>query len=848
MDWKFAPKTLPLARRLGLLLGVAALSIGLLAALAWRSLEQTREISALAIKAAQMGQEVQRLFLARLQLQSHKSLEERGISLVESEDFAAFEAQADQVLWELPQLGAALQEHDAAAAMMHLAELENKLVAYRALTREWAQAVDLRDGFWAELVPTGERLESMARLEGDASLRLGVVELRRLESRYESRPEAATANAMNIKAREIAARLSGSSVPPMAAEAFRSLLLSYGSKVDKLVLADAELGLSPLEGLRGQDAELSAELLREAQNLSRAVGAHFGASGSWRLGLAVLLLIALVMAWVSVFRRRLLLGIERVEQATLGLLEGQAVPREGQSPIRELALLEERVDSFALSLAQKTQFAQRVEQGHFDADLPPLGPGDSLTEALNQMAESLRAQQEEQAKAHEHEAVARWMEKGASRFAEILQRHSGELDAVASAVLSGLVEQLGAAQGAFFLLDDEHDPPGLRQLAAFAYGRERAERVRFALEEGLVGRCVAERETLLLKEVPPDFARITSGLGQALPNCYLVAPMATPQAVLGAIELSSFSVFAPEQVAFLERICAQVATALERAKIASKTELLLERSKEQAEELAAQEEEMRQNLEELQATQEESARKEARMASIIETMDDALFVIEYDTNGRVRRASDVALEKLGLSMAEAMKLIHSDLIDEQQEIWSDYAGFWKSLRQGQGHRQQSRMRGRQGMLWLDESFSPILDADGETSAVLHLAHDITAFVQLEAETQVHIRAIEEHERQLASRLDLQWNALLEQAGDRVLVFGIDQRLGARPAGREARELAGSRDFWALLEDPEATRQALREGQAAMARLKTAEGQVAEGMVLPAPQPGQWWAVFVGRKL
>jgi GAF domain-containing protein len=124
--------------------------------------------------------------------------------------------------------------------------------------------------------------------------------------------------------------------------------------------------------------------------------------------------------------------------------------------------------------------------------------------------------------------------------------------------------------------------------------------------------------------VPDNYIHITSGLGEANPNCILLVPLKTEDTVLGVIELATFTTYDAHEIELIEKFAQSIAATLANVQINENTRLLLEQTQQQAEEMRAQEEEMRQNMEELAATQEELARKEQEYIRRIRQLEEQL--------------------------------------------------------------------------------------------------------------------------------------------------------------------------------------------------------------------------------
>jgi PAS domain S-box-containing protein len=162
--------------------------------------------------------------------------------------------------------------------------------------------------------------------------------------------------------------------------------------------------------------------------------------------------------------------------------------------------------------------------------------------------------------------------------------------------------------------------------------------------------------------------------------------------------------------------------------------------------MAAQEEEMRQNFEELQATQEESARREAEMSSILQAINNSSLVVEFDLNGYIINTNQAFLNLLKLEAADLIGKHQGDFekMDEKNIRTEE---FWDRLRQGEIISEVHRVVVDSMVYFLHEVYTPIMDADGKPYKILNLATDITESKKLEQEliTKAEEMAIQEEE-------------------------------------------------------------------------------------------------------
>ncbi len=250
-----------------------------------------------------------------------------------------------------------------------------------------------------------------------------------------------------------------------------------------------------------------------------------------------------------------------------------------------------------------SEIAQNKENIIFEVDKT-----DELGKALKEMHEKLTEANEERNRRN-------WTSEGLAKFANILREEVLNIDDLYDSLVENLVKYIGANQAGLFILETEENSKEiiLELKSCYAFDRKRFLERKIYAGEGLVGQAFLEKETIYLTEVPENYIKITSGLGEFLPRNLVFVPLKTNGQVVGVVELASFEVLPMYKVQLIEQLGESVASAINTARINKRTQELLQRSQQSEEQLRSQEEEMRQNLEELVATQEEMRRKQQEL-------------------------------------------------------------------------------------------------------------------------------------------------------------------------------------------------------------------------------------------
>lgn len=251
----------------------------------------------------------------------------------------------------------------------------------------------------------------------------------------------------------------------------------------------------------------------------------------------------------------------------------------------------------------------------------------SQTEQLKHKEETMKKTLEELETSRKKDEERSWVSKGLAEMIAVLQ--SGEqTEKMFDKIIAYLVRYAGFNQGAFFITEEkESNEVVLKMISCYAYDRKKFEEVTVNAGTGILGQAFLEGTRSYLKQVPRDYVRITSGLGEATPGHLVIVPMKINNKVEGMMEFASFKPMEERHFELLEKLGESMASYVSNNRVNERTKVLLERAQIMSQELRENEEEMRQNLEELTATQEALARKEKEYQQRIKELEEQVELI-----------------------------------------------------------------------------------------------------------------------------------------------------------------------------------------------------------------------------
>lgn len=279
--------------------------------------------------------------------------------------------------------------------------------------------------------------------------------------------------------------------------------------------------------------------------------------------------------------------------------------------------------------------ADAIGRGDYDSTIRIRNGNDLLGRALESMRLNLK-------KLSEETLVRNWLLSGQSDLNEVM-RGEKEIIQLAQDIVIQIATYLKAQIGAIYLQQNGH----LSLVGSYAFNHRKGNTNLLKVGEGLVGQASLEKRAIVFSDIPSDYVKINSGLGNTSPRSILAFPFLFNSEVKSVIELGTSSEFSELDRKFLDLVGNSVAIAFNSSQARTTQKELLEETQRQSEELEAQQEELRQANEELQ----EKTTLLERSESTLRVQQEEL----YQTNKKLEEKANILemqKEKLEQTKAE----------------------------------------------------------------------------------------------------------------------------------------------------------------------------------------------------
>ena len=477
--------------------------------------------------------------------------------------------------------------------------------------------------------------------------------------------------------------------------------------------------LYAVEPLRLDDGKFLGYLFIQAR-MERIVDEKWSIVWMFIIG-SILCIIITSLVIIFMFNRWFAHKIEDIVGRITAVAKGKPVELLNVDENDEIGVIKRSINELITGTEGRVVFADEIANGNFDAEYEALSNDDLVGRSLLNMRDNLKHAQELEIDRQKETDIQNWVTKGLANFADILRQDNDNIEKLSYRFIVELINYMDANQGALFVLNDSNpEDVYYEAAAAVAYEREKSIDAKFRMGESLIGRAAYEKLTIYMTEVPQNYVKITSGLGEATPSCVLLVPLIADQEVIGVIELVSFNPFQPYQIEFVEKLAVSLASTLINVKINERTGRLLSESQKQREELMAQEEEVRQNLEEMTAIKEEAARKEEEMNSLWRAVKEENSVALYDLSGNITEANNQFVETFAEHIGDRARMNIKEILRSGFASDNDFQNFCNKIDSAKSQRIDISIKKDGNSFRFIQSHVPMKNSHGTIDKVMSI--------------------------------------------------------------------------------------------------------------------------------
>lgn len=312
----------------------------------------------------------------------------------------------------------------------------------------------------------------------------------------------------------------------------------------------------------------------------------------------------------------------------------------------ELSAMLNSLKGFSEQMTNLLSFVSNVARKNFKEEAKMFEGKGRIAEALIDMRDSLERHAID-------ESQRNWIMQGQADLGNLL-RQQQSLDKFYDQALSYIVKYFRASHGALYIAEQKGEQRYLKLTSIYAYDRKKFISGIIQPGEGLAGQVYLERQCIMLREIPDDYIKITSGLGEALPQSLLVCPVMLNERVYGVLEIASFKVLGLHDGELIQKFAEQLASAIANGQTTKKTEELLHEFQMKTETMRARQEEMSRYIDELLITQsnheirlKESIERENQLQSVLQAIGQSIIVVDKDLIVQnVARYNDHAMRRV----------------------------------------------------------------------------------------------------------------------------------------------------------------------------------------------------------
>lgn len=273
----------------------------------------------------------------------------------------------------------------------------------------------------------------------------------------------------------------------------------------------------------------------------------------------------------------------------------------------------------------------------------------------------------------EHNALLRqqdWLRTGQ---AELSAKTTGinDLEPLAGVVLDYVARYLNGVVAAMYVRSDDGV---LTRIGAYGFAHDDTDQARrIRPNESLASQAANQNRVLTLRELPPDYIKVGSALGETAPRELLIAPVSNFGKIKGVIEIGFLHGVRDRDVEFMQTVAASIGAAVAGVLHRQRLQVALEEQQALNEELQVQQEELRTANEELEeqsrALEESQSALENQQAELEVTNEQLAEQAErLDTKNAALTTAQEQLRERALELERASRYKSEFLANMSHEL------------------------------------------------------------------------------------------------------------------------------------------------------------------------------------
>jgi len=244
----------------------------------------------------------------------------------------------------------------------------------------------------------------------------------------------------------------------------------------------------------------------------------------------------------------------------------------------------------------------------------------------------------------EHNALLRhqdWLRTGQAELAT-KSANLHELEPLAAAVLDYVTPYMGGVVAAMYARAEDGT---LTRIGAYGFAHQDSHARVIQSNESLAAQAANQNRILTLRELPPDYIKVGSGLGETAPRELLIAPISNHGKIKGVIEIGFLHGVRERDTEFMELIGPAVGASVASVVYRQRLQVALEEQQAMNEELQVQQEELRTANEELE--EQSRALEESQTA-----LENQQAELEQTNEQLAEQAANLDLKNTALTTAQ----------------------------------------------------------------------------------------------------------------------------------------------------------------------------------------------------